>query len=127
MQRSLSRIELLLRTKCRLCLVQPRMIWTIQQKPRTWDFDEDTGDVTWDFCSVIQEAKNLDHLSMMAIDVVQNLDIYPYDVESDCSKYDEFPTYCPSISTKDDYGASRFDDEGCSTTKMLDESVTRRK
>lgn len=69
------------------------------------------SDVACDFYGVSQEAENLNHISLMATDAIRTIGIYPYDAESDCSEYDEFPGYCSSNYTEDDCSARRFDDE----------------
>lgn len=54
------------------------------------------GDVTWDYYGLTQEAHNLGYLSTMSTDAIKTIGSHTYDVESDCTEYDEFPGYYPS-------------------------------
>ena len=54
------------------------------------------SDVAWDFYGVSQEAEDLTQISFMATDAIWTIGIYPYDEESNCSEFNEFPGFWPS-------------------------------
>ncbi|KAM3230412.1 hypothetical protein ACQJBY_060912 [Aegilops geniculata] len=69
------------------------------------------SDVAWDFYGISQEAKDLTQISLMATDAVRTIGIYPYDAESDCSEFDEFPGFYPSDDAEENRRGSLLDDE----------------
>ncbi|EMS58476.1 hypothetical protein TRIUR3_23451 [Triticum urartu] len=58
-----------------------------------------------------QEAEDLTQISLMASDAVRTIGIYPYDAESDCSEFDEFPGFYPSDDAEENRRGSFLDDE----------------